>query len=85
MHYNEETTFNESNITFYLAELEEYFATLIAYLANQKGDQNAAISYIPLDQLSEKVFFKKFEQIYRGGGPEYCETTNQDENEDGET
>ena len=49
MQYNEETTFNEANITNYLAELEEYFATLIAYLANQKGDSNAAISYIPLD------------------------------------
>ena len=38
MQYNDETTFNETNITTYLAELEEYFATLIAYLANQKGD-----------------------------------------------
>lgn len=38
MQYNKETTFNENNITIYLAELEEYFATLIAYLANQKGD-----------------------------------------------
>lgn len=34
MQYNEETQFNENNITMYLAELEEYFATLIAYLAN---------------------------------------------------
>lgn len=49
MQYNDQTTFNENNITLYLAELEEYFATLIAYLANQRGDQNAAISYIPLD------------------------------------
>lgn len=38
MQYNNETTFNENNITLYLAELEEYFATLIAYLANQRGD-----------------------------------------------
>jgi len=63
MQYNNETTFNENNITLYLAELEEYFATLIAYLANQRGDQNAAISYIPLDQLNEKVFDKKEMQI----------------------
>ena len=63
MTYNEETTFNEANITNYLGELEEYFATLIAYLANQKGDQNAAISYIPLDQLNEKLFDKKEMQI----------------------
>jgi len=38
MQYNDETTFNENNITMYLAELEEYFSTLIAYMANQKGD-----------------------------------------------
>lgn len=63
MQYNDQTTFNENNITLYLAELEEYFATLIAYLANQRGDQNAAISYIPLDQLNEKVFDKKEMQI----------------------
>jgi len=49
MQYNDETTFNENNITMYLAELEEYFATLIAYLANQKGDNNAAISSVPLE------------------------------------
>lgn len=63
MQYNDQTTFNENNITLYLAELEEYFATLIAYIANQRGDQNAAISYIPLDQLNEKVFDKKEMQI----------------------
>lgn len=34
MQYNEETQFNENNITMYLSELEEYFATLIAYMAN---------------------------------------------------
>ena len=63
MQYNDQTTFNENNITLYLAELEEYFATLIAYIANQRGDQNAAISYITLDQLNEKVFDKKEMQI----------------------
>ena len=80
MQYNEETTFNEANITNYLAELEEYFATLIAYLANQKGDSNAAISYIPLDQLNEKMFNKKEMQIQ-------CpyEANTQDEQEEGET
>lgn len=81
MQYNEETTFNENNITMYLAELEEYFATLIAYLANQRGDQNAAISYIPLDQLNEKVFDKKEMQIQ----VPYEANTQDDEEEHGET
>jgi len=63
MQYNDETTFNENNITMYLAELEEYFATLIAYLANQKGDNNAAISSVPLEQLNEKIFDKREMQI----------------------
>jgi hypothetical protein len=42
-----------------LAELEEYFASLITFLATQKGDQNAAISSVPLEVLNEKDFNKK--------------------------
>lgn len=63
MQYTEETTFNENNITMYLSELEEYFATLITYIASQKGDNNAAISSIPLDKLNEKDFNKREMQI----------------------
>lgn len=59
MQYSDETQFNENNITMYLAELEEYFATLITYIATQRGDNNAAISSIPLEQLNEKMFDKR--------------------------
>jgi hypothetical protein len=33
MQYDDQTQFNETNITQYLAELEEYIASLIAYMA----------------------------------------------------
>jgi hypothetical protein len=33
MHYDEDTQFNENNVTVYLAELEEYIAILITYMA----------------------------------------------------
>ncbi len=33
MQYDEDTQFNENNVTLYLAELEEYISLLITYLA----------------------------------------------------
>ena len=33
MQYDEETQFNENNVTMYLAELEEYISLLITYMA----------------------------------------------------
>ena len=59
MQYDSHTQFNENNITLYLAELEEYFASLITYLAVQSGNQHAAISSVPLEFLTEKNFDKK--------------------------
>jgi hypothetical protein len=46
-----------------LAELEEYFSTLITYMAQQRGDQYAAISSVPLETLTNKDFNKKELQI----------------------
>jgi len=63
MQYDESTQFNENNITLYLSELEEYFATLIAYQAGQRGDANPAISSVPLEVLNDKDFNKKLLQI----------------------
>ena len=63
MSYDEETQFNESNITQYLAELEEYISSLITYVAFKKDDPNAAISSVPLDKLNQKEFHKKEIQI----------------------
>ena len=36
MQYDEETQFNENNVTIYLAELEEYISLLITYMAYQQ-------------------------------------------------
>lgn len=57
--YDAETQFNESNITLYLAELEEYFSSLITYTAKQRGDQDYIISSVPIETLNEKDFNKK--------------------------
>ena len=56
MSYDEHTVFTESNITTYLAELEEYIASLIAYTAHKNGDPNAAVSSVPLNALNSKDF-----------------------------
>lgn len=49
MPYDENTFFNEENITQYLAELEEYISSLVTYVAFKRDDPNAAISTVPLD------------------------------------
>ena len=59
MRYDDETSFNESNITSYLSELEEYISGLITINAYKKGDPNAAISSVPLDKLTMKEFVNK--------------------------
>lgn len=56
MNYDENTHFKESNITVYLAELEEYLSSLIMYGAFKKGDPEAAISAVPLDALNQKTW-----------------------------
>ena len=33
MQYDDDTQFNESNVTMYLGELEEYISLLITYMA----------------------------------------------------
>ena len=54
MQYDEHTVFTESNITNYLAELEEYISSLITYTAHKKGDPNASVSSVPLAALTNK-------------------------------
>ena len=51
MSYDEGVTFTETNITQYLAELEEHISSLITYVAFKHDDQHAAIAAIPLDKL----------------------------------
>lgn len=52
-------TFNESNIVQYLAELEEYIAILITYLATKRDDPSAPFALVPLDKLDTKNHHKK--------------------------
>lgn len=61
--YNDLTHFNEQNVTVYLAELEEYIAQLITYLAHKNKDDNAAFASVPLDVLEIKDFDKKLLSI----------------------
>ena len=51
MSYEEGFTFTENNVVQYLAELEEYIASLITYQAFKRDEPNAAISAIPLEQI----------------------------------
>lgn len=57
--YEKGFTFNESNIVPYLAELEEYVAILITYLATKRDDPVAPFALIPLDKLDIKNHNKK--------------------------
>ena len=52
--YDEHTVFTETNITTYLAELEEYIASLITYTAHKMGDPNASTSSVPFGNLNNK-------------------------------
>jgi chromosome segregation ATPase len=58
MSYEEGTTFNDTNVIQYLAELEEYISSLITYAAFKKEDPFAAISAIPFEKLNRKDFEK---------------------------
>jgi coiled-coil domain-containing protein 63/114 len=58
MSYETGTTFNETNVVQYLAELEEYISSLITYAAFKKEEPYAAISAIPFEKLTKKDFEK---------------------------
>jgi hypothetical protein len=56
MQYDESTQFTETNIGLYLGELEEYFATLITYIATERGRSNPTLATLPFEQLNTKDF-----------------------------
>jgi|LauGreDrversion4_2_1035121.scaffolds.fasta_scaffold886870_1 hypothetical protein len=58
-HYEQGFNFNEGNIVGYLAELEEYIAILITYLATKRDDPVAPFALVPLDKLDIKNHNKK--------------------------
>ena len=59
MQYDDETQFNESNVTLYLAELEEYISLFITYLAYKQEAPDAAIASLSLNELKQKDFDKE--------------------------
>jgi len=58
MQYDDDTQFNENNVTMYLAELEEYISLLITYLAYKQENPDAAISSLSLERMVQKEFDK---------------------------
>ena len=56
MQYDEDTQFNENNVTMYLTELEEYISSFITYLAHREKNPDAHISALPLDIMTSKDF-----------------------------
>jgi len=58
MQYDEDTQFNENNVTIYLAELEEYIALLITYIAYRQESHDAAVSALSLERMVNKEFDK---------------------------
>ena len=52
--YDEDTQFNESNVTMYLSELEEYISLFITYLAYKQDHPDAAIASLSLNELKQK-------------------------------
>ena len=58
MQYDEDTQFNENNVTMYLAELEEYISMLITFLAYKQENPDAAISALSLERMNHKEFDK---------------------------
>lgn len=58
MQYDDQTQFNENNVTVYLAELEEYIALLITYMAYKLENPDAAISSLSLEKMALKEFDK---------------------------
>ena len=56
MQYDDDTQFNESNVTMYLGEVEEYISLLITYMAYRQDDPEAATSSLSLEKMALKEF-----------------------------
>lgn len=57
--YDDDTQFNENNVTNFLAELEEYISLFITYMAYRQENPDAAISSLSLEKMTVKEFDKK--------------------------
>jgi hypothetical protein len=66
--YDDDTQFNESNVTLYLAELEEYISLFITYLAYKQEHQDAAIASLSLNELKQKDWESEMNPQKKYGG-----------------
>jgi len=67
MQYDEDTVFNESNVTQYLSELEEYMALLLTYLSYKSDHPDAPVSVLDLEGMKNKEFDKGHESVSGSG------------------
>jgi hypothetical protein len=67
--YKDGITFTENNIVQYLAEVEEYISSLITYTAFKNEKDDAAITYIPLENLEPKDHNKAQITLQKGEAP----------------
>ena len=58
MTYDNDSQFNENNVTHFLSEIEEYVTHLITYLAHREKNADAPISALALENVAEKEFDK---------------------------
>ncbi len=63
MHYDEYTAFTDSNVTQYMAEMEEYIGRLVRDVARQQGEDTAGIASLPFDQVRPKIHYAPAMQI----------------------
>ena len=59
MDYDLGVGFTETNVTQYLAELEEYISSLITYVTFKKSETDAAIASLPLEKLEKTQNWKE--------------------------
>jgi hypothetical protein len=72
MLYDEDTIFNENNVTHYLSELEEYISNFITFLAQREKNPDAPISALSLDNMATKDFEKATAAIEVPSSHEYA-------------
>lgn len=82
--YKDGITFTENNIVQYLAEIEEYISSLITYTAFKNEKDDAAITYIPLENLQPKDWKKSKDhlKLEKNEQPIGVEVVNTDEQQD---
>jgi hypothetical protein len=80
--YDDDTVFNENNVTMFLSELEEYISLFITFLAYKQENKDAAISSLSLEKMAIKEFDKNQLNIEMPGTNEMNMMADELETED---